>query len=185
MLAQNYTFFYIISAFLVTKALFIIFLPKFSQFITAAALFFVGTGVLYLGFNSVFIGITQLFVIALGVILLLITGYKALNASNGEKYLFNSKKFLAGACSVILIFIVPGLFIYYFFKVPYDREILFTDSENTISLFASFFITLKTIFKEYFLAYFLIMAAYAAILVGVYILIAKNRDKKLRERSKE
>lgn len=162
-------------------AFLILVLPKFYQMITASILFFGGISVLYFGFNSLFLGFVQLFIYIFGIISLLIIGYRATKKIEGKKPRILDKKFFFSAVTFAVILILICLLVYYFSKVPDELGTLL-GNKNEYPRLITFFATAETLFREYFLAYGLVIIAFISVLTGVSILIAK--EKKLINNNK-
>ena len=163
-------------------AFLILILPKFYQMITASVLFFGGISVLYFGFNSLFVGLSQLFIYIFGIVSLLIIGYNATKQTDGKKPRILDKKFFLCIITFTVILVSICLLVYYFSKVPDELNILF-QNKNEYPRLITFFATAETLFKEYFLAYGLVIIAFISVLTGVSILIAK--EKKLKNNEKK
>ena len=162
-------------------AFLILVLPKFYQMITASILFFGGISVLYFGFNSLFLGLTQLFIYVFGIISLLIIGYNATKQTDGKKPRIIDKKFFLSIITFTVILVSICLLVYYFSRVPDELGTLL-ENKNEYPRLITFFATVETLFRDYFLAYGLVIIAFISVLTGVSILIAK--EKKLISNNK-
>lgn len=135
------------------------------------------TGFLFLIINSVFAGIIQLFSALLLIILLSVLNKNdLLKLCSGN--LLKTRKFWAGIVILIAIAVLISLFSYYYIKILPESNFLIFDEKSLYTEVSSIFVTIKSVFIDYFLAFIYVIFIIITAIGGVSLLIKSKTDLK-------
>ena len=166
------TIFYLLSAVLIFLSILIVILPKAQTAIAAAVCFFLFSGVLFILSGAYPAGIFQILVLSLltGIILFICGKKIGTNSENITK----NPKFWTGLIFSVIIFLLIGLFIYYFNNAIFEDNTLFFSEKNDFNTYTSLWITLKSLFSDYFLAYGYMIFIVITVFGSVCLLVSKK-----------
>ena len=170
---QNDTFFYILSAILIITSILSIISEKIVLSMSAIICFLYTVGILFIGLNSFICGIFQV-IATLFLLILFKILYKNQNKQKQNESLFRTKRFWAGICTVILLIISAGFFIYYYVNYTARENLLIYSDKAVILPSLSALISAKSIFVDYCLAYFYVVLIFVIAIGGISLLIKRK-----------
>ena len=169
------TIFYILAFLLILTSLLIVLSKKVYASIILTIGFFLFSGVLFFAIAEYYNGIFQIFVLAILLGTILISCYKNTFKENDfSENIFKNPKFVYGIIFSLIIFFIIGLFVYYIKTHFAEENLIIYNNKILYKDFSSFYVVLKSIFNDYFLAFSYTILGFIITLGGVTLLVTKK-----------